>query len=214
MEWYKLFEEHLNKAVAALLAMLFLSLIGLLKKVPKYLREKISESRNIKALEIGGAISDEVDRIQSISSAIYNHIIFYHDGEGDLKKDKDIHMTIKWERTGHVCDDCMEECPLKTRIPKLKPHWNNEEVTDEWREVIRETVHLKGKVNSNYIKDVSEDIQDIWKESSIFTYKEFLIKHKSFGFYTLGLSYCKRLEDIDIPEGTINKSINKIKELL
>ena len=161
MEWYKLFQEYSNKAIAALLAMLFLFLIGLLKKVPKYLQEKISETRNMKALNIGGDISDEIDRIQNISSAVYNHIILYHNGGGDIKKDKDMHMTIKWERTGHVCEDCTIKCPLKVRIPKLKSHWNNVEVTDEWREIVRETAHLKGKPNSNHIEDVSETIPDI-----------------------------------------------------
>jgi len=218
MDWYKLFEEQINKWLGILIGIVMLAIIGFLRKIPKYAIEKMSEARNIKALSIGGKISDQIDIIEENSFAMYNHIIYYENGGKEIAKDKIMHMTIKWERIGHLCEGCMLECPFKNNIPKLKNQWKHEEVTEGWRKVIVRTVNAKGKFNNTSIgddpKQIDEEVKDIWNKARIFRYMEVVIKHKRKGFYTLGLSYCDRLQNANIPEGVLYKSINKLKELL
>ena len=214
MEWYKLFEEQISKGLGALIGIVIATAIVFFRKLPKYIIEKISESRNVRALAIGSSINDELYTISENSYAMYNHIILYHNGKGNIKKDKEIHMTVKWERIGHTCDGCMSDCSFKGKIPRIKKDWKNQEVSPQWRKLVERTVNLKHElINSNF-DDMEDEVKDIWEKAKIFAYKEILIKHKSFGFYTLGLSYCQRFKDVNIPEGIIKKSVNKLKELL
>ncbi len=219
MDWYKLFEDQINKGLGAIIGIAITALLIFLRKLPKYITEKISESRNILAISTGGKISDEFDIIQENSLAMYNHIIYYENGGGAISKDKTMHMTIKWERVGPICGGCMSTiCPLKINIPKLKKDWQDIEVSEGWRKVISRTVTAKGIFIENSIDDdeklLTDEVKDIWKKNHIFVYREVVIKHKRKGFYSLGLSYCSKFKDFDIPKGILYKSINKLKELL
>lgn len=217
MEQYTFLEKAANDLGAKVIVLLTLTLIAFFRKLPKLLIEKLSEKRNIDALTNGSLISDEMDTIEENSLAMYNHIIYYENGGHNIKTNEDMHITIKWERTGHLCDGCMASCHFKGNIPKLKSEWSGETVSEGWRRIISRTVNAEGKFSSTTINDsklVADEVKDIWNQAHIFTYKEVVIKHKRKGFYTLGLSYCERLKDKEIPEGVIYKSVNKLKHLL
>jgi len=216
MDWIKEVQDSANEHLGKLIGVGIAMLIAFFKKLPRYIAEKISEHRNIKALSAGSAINDAIAHVTEDSKAVYNLINLYHNGGGNLEKNTKIHVTIKWERIrSSLCSGCMRtDCVLKQRIPRIKDDFNKEEINDEWRQFVSKTVHLKGEINSSETDMIGRLTKQIWEKYGVFKYNEVVLKHKSYGFYTLGMAYCHRFKDTVVPYGSIGRAVNRLKKLL
>ena len=216
MDWIKEVQDSANEHLGKLIGLAIAMLITFFKKLPGYIIEKVSEYRNIKALSAGSAINDAIANVTEDSNAVYNVINLYHNGGGNLEKNTKIHLTIKWERIrNNLCSGCMTtDCVLKQRIPRIKDDFQQDEINDEWRQFVNKTVHLKGEINSSTTDKIGPLTKQVWAKYGVFKYNEVILKHKSYGFYTLGMGYCHRFKDTTVPYGIIQRAVNRLKKLL
>ncbi len=123
-------------------------------------------------------------------------------------------MTVDWEETGHVCTNCVANCRNYREIPRLQNQWQGIHITEAWHRVIEKTLLLKGEINTVNYSNLDGNHQQLWNDAKIHIYKEVLIKHKKFGFYTLGLSFCIRFKNYDDADGMMSLAARQLKNLL
>ena len=190
-EMYQLFEEHINKLLAGLVALLLTAAATFFRKLPQYIVEKRQRRNFEDVVNLDIILDDLVEE----TGAVYGHIIKYHNGNKELKPGAEWRMTVTWESLGKPCLDCEHKCVFgKTNKRKrLQQDWDNVPVSSNWFRIVSKAYLNPNQPHITYITD--EDLSDIevevWKQAGIHSFMEILIKVKDRKFFTLGLSFCE-----------------------
>jgi hypothetical protein len=207
MDDLSFWHEQINLIVGAIVAGVIGVITLFFKKLPNIITQK--QRRTIilhdwtKANMINAIIQDLVDDI----GCILGHVIQYHN-HGPIK------MTVLYEALGHHCFSCENPCDHKKKRRRLINEWQNRPILPAWlNKVALKTLEKNGLVNDILRTDMDEITQGIWEEANIHRFKECLIKVKSDGFITIGLSFCNNFEMSSVVDAKIMAAVNQLYKL-
>jgi hypothetical protein len=208
-------DPKLAGAVATMLLAVFTWFARQMSFVPKYYIQKANTKRNENSV-IDGARRDQLLNKLKHTGAIYIHLIRYHNGGGELKKGVPIKLTVDIEKLGHVCSKCVSGCRMRTREfpPPIIDQWQNITITGCWNNIVRKTVLNPHDVTFVTYKDMDHEHRDIWDQYNIKAYKEIFVKHRKTCFYTIGISFCNRFEDVKNIDGALSMAAKQMANLL
>lgn len=217
MDW----QEKANEFAAAVLLALGAALIAFFKKLPKYLREK-KKAKELKAavelqfaaVKVGNKINRIIDSLGNSTGALYVHIIRYHNGGDAVKPGKGLNITVEWEEPGKPCSGCVDKCSFYNKVPRIQHEWKGQPVVGNWFDIVDHTLNHKDGVTTYSIEEMDSAHQDVWQRVNIHLYKEMFIKHTEMGFYTLGLSFCRRLRNVRNVDGQMIQAVGQLKQLI
>lgn len=214
-------QDKSTEIVAALIVAILTALIAYFKKLPAYIIKKRAEKRRrrleitqLAAVKAGNKINNIIDQLGNDTGALYVHIIRYHNGGYPLEVGHALNMTVEWEEPGHSCDGCMTQCSMYKKVPRVQHQWKGQPVTGNWFDIIEHTLNNKTECTTIPIENMDDEHADLWKTYNIALFKEVFIKHTELGFYTLGLSFCRRTKDIDVADGLMVHAAGQLNKYL
>ena len=205
-------QDEIWKIVTGIIVIIGTAVLTLMKKLPSVIITNRKEHRHIKFIDQASNINNIIDTLAKHSGAIYVHVVHYRNGYKG-KKYKANRMTVKYERTGLVCDMCASKCMLE--IKRIQDDWDEIEISDYWLSVMEETINLDGRINTIRFDELEPISQSIWKNLHIEVYKEIFIKSINLhSYFTLGLSFCNRFKKFDWAEGMMSLAARQLKTAL
>jgi hypothetical protein len=207
MDDWTFLREQINLIIGAIVAGIIGAITLFFKRLPSIVSQKRKKANIMfdwsKSNMINAIIQDLVDEL----GCIYGHVVQYHN-HGPIK------MTVLYEAVGHPCSSCVKQCSNHFKIKRLQPEWINRPILPWWlNRVALKTLEKDGSVNKVYADELDEIHKEIWYSVNIYCYKEVLLRVKSDGFITLGLSFCERFKQVPAVNAKILGAANKLHKL-
>lgn len=206
--------EYTNHVIAAVIGLIVTALATWFYKVPRLITEKIIEKQQLKAIQSGSKVANIIADLCQRSGALYVHIIRYHNGGDRLKEGHPVNMTVDWEAVGTACNSCANQCEFRGHRVRVQADWQSQPLDQGWFKVVEKTISNKHEPQKWTIEEMDTKHQEIWSALGIFRFKEMFIKHKTKGFYTLGLSFCQRFKGYDRADGHMAHAAKQLINLL
>ena len=205
-------DPKLATAVASFILVLFTWLTRQAMRIPRHFKNKANTKRNQQSV-IDGAKRDHVLAKLKKTGAIYIHLIRYHNGGGALKHGAPLRMSVDIEKLGSACDKCVTKCRSNGSGPLIY-NWQNILISGSWLNVVKHSVLNPTEVTVVKKKQLDHEHQEIWEASNISMYKEIFVIHKRTCFYTIGLSFCPRFEEVGQADGALSLASRQMANLL
>lgn len=209
--------ENIILSVGVLIAALTTAVIAFLRKLPSVIIEEYWARRHERILDIEGGTNVIMSKLRREGHGIFYHIVKYSDSGEALEKGEPVYIKATWEEIGDPCKYCDNPCFLKDNIKSQLPDWGGgtpTTISGNWYGLTRQTIKLRGGINTTDIIYLDDINREIWKKAGIQYYKEVLVKNGSKGWKVIGVSYCKGMKkNMKVDNPLIFRSAKKLRSL-